>query len=96
VAGGKVAPQPRRQVTDYRWVSPRKLLASHINHIVEDVEVAEKQVYFAVISGEVANARSHGKLFGLNRSNGADEVRRRYPFVLPPDIKMSVDDERRK
>jgi hypothetical protein len=59
-----VAPQPRRQVTDYRWVSPRKLLASHIDHIVEDVEVAEKQVYFAVISGEVANSRSHGKLFG--------------------------------
>jgi hypothetical protein len=54
-------------MTDYRWVSPTKLRQYHMDHIVKDAEEAEKQLYFAVISGEV---RAHkGNSSGLNCSN---------------------------
>jgi hypothetical protein len=84
-------------MADYRWVSPRKLRQYHVDHIVEDVGEAEKQLYFAVISGEV-RARSQGKLFGPKLLQ--QMARMRFdddnPFALPPDIELSVDDARRK
>jgi hypothetical protein len=46
-------------MTEYRWVSPRKMRQYHVDRIVEDFEEAEKRLYFAVISGEVRARLDH-------------------------------------
>ena len=84
-------------MTDCRWVSPRKLRQYHMDHIVKDVEEAEKQLYFAALSGEV-RARSEGKLFGPKwlKQLAAMRVDDDNPFALPPDLELSVEDARAK
>jgi hypothetical protein len=84
-------------MTDYRWLSPRKLRENCVDYGICDVEEAEKQLYFAVISGEV-RARSQGKLFGpkLLQQMARMKFHDDNPFALPPDIELSVDDARRK
>jgi hypothetical protein len=84
-------------MTDYRWVSPRKLQQYHVDPIIGDIGKAEKLLYFAVINGEV-RARSQGKLFGPKLLQQIARMRFHddNPFALPPDIELSVDDARRK
>jgi hypothetical protein len=84
-------------MTDYRWVSPTKLRQYHMDHIVKDAEEAEKQLYFAVIGGEV-RARSQGKLFGpkLLQQMARMKFHDDNLFALPPDIQLSVEGARQK
>jgi hypothetical protein len=78
------------------WVSPRKLRQCHIDRVVEDVEEAEKQLYFAAISGEV-RVRSQGKLFGpktLQRMAGTRfDDENRFALPLTSDCRLMMQGE---
>jgi hypothetical protein len=74
------------------WLSPRKLLEYFVE--VPKNQDAMEQLYLAVTSGEV-RARWQGTILDprwfLQRSASNCE-----PFVLPPDVELSVEDAKRK
>jgi hypothetical protein len=78
------------------WLRPLKLRESYVDRRFDDVNEAERQLYFAVIGGKV-RARSKGKVFGpewltqLSKMKFSDES----AYALPPDIELSVEDAER-
>jgi hypothetical protein len=78
------------------WLRPSKLLEYHVAHHFGDINEAERQLYFAVISGKV-RARRGGRVFGpewlaqLSKMKFHDKD----AFALPPDIELSIEDAER-
>jgi len=78
------------------WLRPMKLREYYADHRFDDVNEAERQLYFAVIGGKV-RARSKGRVFGpewlaqLSKMKFSAES----AYTLPPDIELSVEDAER-
>jgi len=76
-----------------KWLSPRKMLDYHVVRRFEDVAEAERQLYLAVVRGDV-RARLNGKVLGpewlkqLCRMKISDAS----SFALPPDIELAAED----
>jgi len=75
------------------WLRPLKILEYCVEHWFGDVAEAERQLFQAVIRGEV-RARHAGKVLGPEqlRQIPKMEVDASNPFVLSPDVELSVED----
>ena len=79
------------------WLRPMKLREYYVDHAFSTVEEADKQLYLAVIRGEV-RARWNGIVYGpewlkqFSRMKFGDDS---DPFALPPDLELSVEDAER-
>jgi hypothetical protein len=78
-----------------QWLRPMKLREYYVDHVVSDVHEAEKQLYLAVIKGEV-RAKSKGIVLGPEWLKQLEKFENDDPFTLPPDIELSVEDAKRK
>jgi len=78
------------------WLRPSKLREYYVDHRFNDVKEAERQLYLAVIRGEV-RARSKGRLFGPEWLKQISKMKfdDKSAFALPPDIELSVEDATR-
>ena len=83
-------------MTDSEWLSPRGLLDYYFDQAV-DIQEAEKELYLAVVSGEV-RARLKGRVLGPEwlKQVAKLKVEEGNPFALPPDIELSVEDAKQK
>ena len=90
-------PKPKsiRDGFDPNWLSPRKLIEYYLGYA--EPPITEKQLYEAVISGEV-RARMKGLVLGPEWLKQVDKLvfNEDNPYVLPPDIGLSLEDARRK
>jgi hypothetical protein len=82
---------------DGKWLRPLKVREYCVDHAFDDVMDAEKQLYLAVICGEV-RARRNGRVLG---PEWLKQIRRvkfnpNDPFALPSDLELSFDDARRE
>jgi len=79
------------------WLSPRKLLEYYVDPAVRDVREAQKQMFLAVVSGEV-RARSKGLVLGPEWLKQIAKIKfdDHDRLALPPDLELSVEDARRK
>jgi len=77
------------------WLSPRKLLDYYVP--VSNHEQAERELYMAVITGEI-RARLKGIELGpeMRKQIGKLKPEKDDPFGLPPDLELSVEDAKRK
>jgi hypothetical protein len=74
----------------YEWTSPRKMLFYHL----EQSDDAQRRLYLAVIKGEV-RARHKGRVLGPRLLKRVEKLNPDFPFALPPDLQLSVQDVRR-
>ena len=74
------------------WLRPLKIL-EYVEHPFSDMKEAERQLYLAVIRGEV-RARSKGIILGPEWLKQISKMKfhDKNPFALPPDIELSVED----
>jgi hypothetical protein len=79
------------------WLSPRKLREYYVDRAVREVGEAQKQMFLAVVSGEV-RARSKGLVLGPEWLKQIAKMKfdDHDPLALPPDLELSVEDARRK
>jgi hypothetical protein len=79
------------------WLSPRKMREYYLDWAVSDLDTAEKQLYLAVIKGEI-RARLNGRLLGPEWLTQIEKMKFHDgdSFAQPPDIELSVDDAKRK
>ncbi len=82
---------------DSEWLRPLKLREYYVDSAVRTVEDAERQLWVAVILGDV-RARSGGVEYGpeWRKQLAYMTFDKDNPFALPPDIELSVEDARRK
>ncbi len=86
-----VDPEPRDPGT--KWMRPLKAREYYLDDQYDKGVDAEKQLYLAVICGQV-RARINGRVLGpewlkqLARTTFDDS----FPFALPPNLQVSVDD----
>jgi hypothetical protein len=75
------------------WLRPSKLREYYVDHRFDDVKEAERQLYLAVIRGEV-RARRKGRMFGPEWLKQISKMKfdDNDAFALPPDIELSVED----
>jgi hypothetical protein len=78
-----------------QWLRPMKLREYYVDHAVSDVHGAEKQLYLAVIKGEV-RAMLNGRVLGPGWLKQVERLKYDDPFTLPPDLELSVEDAKRK
>jgi hypothetical protein len=80
----------------YEWTRPLKLREYYVDRHFDSVEEAEKQLYLAVIRGDV-RARRGEVVFGPEWLKQISKMRfsDTDPFALPPDIELSVEDAMR-
>jgi hypothetical protein len=73
-----------------------KLREYYVEHAFSTVEEAEKQLYLAVIRGEV-RARLKGVIYGPEWLKQISKVKYddSNPYTLPADFELSVEDARR-
>jgi hypothetical protein len=78
-----------------QWLRPLKIIED-MAHLFNNADDAEKELYLAVIRGEV-RARSKGIVLGPEwlKQLSKLKVHDTNPFALPPDIQVSVDDTRK-
>jgi hypothetical protein len=78
-----------------QWLRPLKIIED-MAHLFNNADDAEKELYLAVIRGEV-RARSKGIVLGPEwlKQLSKLKVHDTNPFALPPDIQASVDDTRK-
>src|SRR6516164_3146928 len=78
------------------WLRPLKILEYCVEHWFGDAAEAERQLFQAVIRGEV-RARHAGKVLGPEqlRQIPKMEVDASNPFVLSPEVELSVEDAER-
>jgi hypothetical protein len=78
------------------WLRPSKLREYYVDHRFDDVNEAERQLYFAVIGGKV-RARSKGRVLGSEWLTQLSKMKfdDNNAFALPPDIELSVEDAKR-
>jgi len=79
---------------DSNWLSPQKLLDNYIGWVVADIHEAKKQLFLAVVYGDV-RARCLGNILDPRwfKQFGADDDDR---YALPPDVEVSVEDAKRR
>jgi hypothetical protein len=78
------------------WLRPSKLREYYVDRCFDDVNEAERQLYFAVMGGKV-RARSKGRVFGPEWLTQLSKMKfdDNNAFALPPDIGLSVEDAER-
>jgi hypothetical protein len=80
-----------------KWLLPGKIREYYVERPdTTDVMDCYKQIYLAVITGEV-RARLHGRVLGPERLKQIAKLNDPdNPFALPPDLELSVEDAQRK
>ena len=83
-------------MTDPGWLRPLKLLEYYVDHGFANVREAERELFAAVVSGEV-RARRKGIVLGPQWRKQIANLRvdDTNPFALPPDIELSIEDAKR-
>jgi hypothetical protein len=82
-------------MSEYEWVRPSKMREFHVDPLFGDVHEAERQLYLAVIRGDV-RARLNGRVLGPEWLKQVGSMKDPSgPFVLPPDLELSVEDAKR-
>jgi hypothetical protein len=78
------------------WLPPGKLVEYYVEDRFGDVNEADRQLYFAVIRGEV-RARHQGKILGPEELKKISKRKwdPQSDFGLPADIGLSVEDAER-
>jgi hypothetical protein len=76
------------------WLRPLKLREYYVDHRCDDVTEAQKQLYLAVVRGDV-RARLKGRLLGPEWLDQLAKMKTSDPFELPPDLELSVEDAER-
>jgi len=78
------------------WLRPSKLVEHYTDPYVGKMEVAERQLYSAVIGGKV-RARHNGKILGPEQLKQISEKTWEpgNAFALLADIELSVEDVER-
>jgi hypothetical protein len=76
-----------------KWLSPRKMLDYHVVRRFEDVAEAERQLYLAVVRGDV-RARLNGKVLGPEwlKQLCRMKISEASSFALPRDIELAAED----
>ena len=76
-----------------KWLSPQKMLDYHIVRRFEDVAEAERQLYLAVVRGDV-RARLNGKILGPEwlKQLCRMKISEASSFALPRDIELAAED----
>ena len=76
-----------------KWLSPQKMLDYHIVRRFGDVAEAERQLYLAVVRGDV-RARLNGKTLGPEwlKQLCRMKISEASSFVLPRDIELAAED----
>jgi hypothetical protein len=79
-----------------QWLRPSKLREYYVDNAFDSVEESSKQLYLAVIRGEV-RARSQELVLGPEWLKQVSKMtfHDRDAFALPPDIELSVEDAKR-
>ena len=82
-------------VTD-EWLRPLKVIEYYLDWLDPDLAETTKELYLAVINGEV-RARLNGHILGPEWFKRVSKLKNdpAYPFELPPDLELSVDDVKR-
>ena len=82
-------------VTD-QWLRPIKIIEYYLDWLDPDLAETTKELYLAVINGEV-RARLNGHILGPEWFKRVSKLKNdpAYPFELPPDLELSVDDVKR-
>jgi hypothetical protein len=78
---------------DYEWIGPRKMVDYYVD-IGQGYDRAEKQLYLAVIKGDV-RAKLNGRELGPEWLKQVSLMKYERPFTLPPDLRLSVEDAKR-
>ena len=73
-----------------KWLSPQKMLDYHIVRRFGDVAEAERQLYLAVVRGDV-RARLNGKIQWLKQLCRM-KISKASSFALPRDIELAAED----
>ena len=83
-------------MSEEQWLRPSLLRERYADYVFHSVELANKQLYLAVINGTI-RARRNGRLLGPEwlKQLSMAEFDPSDPFALPPDIELSVEDARR-
>jgi hypothetical protein len=76
------------------WLRPFKVLEHYVDPYFGTMEVAEQQLYSAVIRSDV-RARHRGGVLGPEQLKQISEMKRRSAFELPADIELSTEDVER-
>ena len=76
-----------------KWLSPQKMLDYHIVRRFGDVAEAERQLYLAVVRGDV-RARLNGKILGPEwlKQLCRMKISEASSFALPRDIELAAED----
>ena len=85
-----------RESFDPNWMSARKMIEYYLDYVLPPLANPAKQLYEAVIAGEV-RAHRNGVVLGpewLKQLGSLAEISN--PYALPPDIGLSLEDARRK
>jgi len=83
-------------MSDDEWVSPRRVREDYVEPITSDIEDALKQVWSAVINGEV-RARLNGIVLGPEWLMQIAPMKDpKFDYRLPPDLELSLEDAERK
>ena len=82
-------------VTD-EWLRPLKVIEYYLDWLDPDFAETTKELYLAVINGDV-RARLNGHILGPEWFKRVSKLKNdpAYPFELPPDLELSVDDVKR-
>jgi hypothetical protein len=76
------------------WLRPLKLREHYVDHRFDDIAEANRQLYLAVIRGDV-RARLKGRLLGPEWRRQLASMKTDDSFELPPDLELSVEDAER-
>ena len=78
------------------WLRPLKIIEYYLDWMDPDLAETTKELYLAVINGEV-RARLNGHILGPEWFKRVSKLKNdpAYPFELPPDLELSVDDVKR-
>jgi hypothetical protein len=82
-------------VTD-EWLRPIKIIEYYLDWLDPDLAETTKELYLAVLNGDV-RARLNGHILGPEWFKRVSKLKNdpAYPFELPPDLELSVDDVKR-
>src|SRR3954447_19534285 len=86
-------PDPEGKPAMSKWLSPQKMLDYHIVRRFGDVAEAERQLYLAVVRGDV-RARLNGKILGPEwlKQLCRMKISEASSFALPRDIELAAED----
>jgi hypothetical protein len=77
------------------WLRPLKILEHVLWPRFDKMKEAERQLYWAVIRGRV-RARHGDEILGPEQREQIEHMTVFAPYVLPPDIEVSVEDVERE